>query len=543
MSFKHWSASRRAFSLSAIACALSAFAQSPVTVLTDKGPVVGVPTADVKVVAFKGVPFAAPPVGGLRWQPPQPALAWAKPLDASTFGHRCLQTETYNDMSFHDSGAAEDCLNLNVWTTATPHAKLPVMVWIYGGGFVAGGTSEGRQDGQFLAHRNVIVVSMNYRMGIFGFLALPGLSAESPHHASGNYGLMDQVAALAWVQRNIARFGGDPHNVTLFGESAGSAAVSTLMASPLAKGLFQRAIGESGGAFRNGGGGYQTLSEHEARDAATMQHTFGTADVSELRKRPADDILRAVISPIALPGAVGGRPSATREPAPRFGPGVDGYFLPEPVEAIYAAGKQAHIPLLAGWNADEGRPASSAKAPLTAASFQAQAVQEYGEKASAFLALYPATDDAKAFRSASDYAGDQFIAFSTWRWLQAQAQTGGAPVYHYVFVLGSPGDPNHTREQGAFHSDEIEYVFGAQDSRVGAIWRPEDRSLSEQMMAYWTNFARSGDPNGAGLPTWPVYAGSQWMTMQLNVPSEAAPDPHQARYLFLKDNLSPAPRP
>lgn len=484
---------------------LPANAQIPLNVRTDKGIVEGERTGDGKVVAFKGIPFAAAPVGDLRWKPPAPAQAWAKPMDAKSFGHRCLQSDGYNDMTFHDSGASEDCLNLNVWAPANARpGSLPVMVWIFGGGFVTGGTSENRQDGQWLAHRDVVVVSMNYRLGIFGFLTLPSLTAESAHHASGNYGLMDQTAALEWVRRNIAAFGGNPKNVTLFGESAGSFAVSTLMASPASKDLFHKAIGESGGAFRSGGLGYAPLAERETRDAAFMQSAFGSAEAADLRKLPADDILRSVISPTSRPGAVGGNALPSTLRAPRFGPSVDGWFLPDGVPAIYAAGRQAHVPLLAGWNSDEGRgQVIYAKPPMTAALFTERASKDFGEKAAQFLGLYPAGSDAEAVNSAADYAGDGFIAYSTWSWLEAQVKTGGAPVYHYLFALGSPGDNNHGAEMGAFHSDEIEYVFGVLDSRAGAHWRPEDRKLSDQVMSYWTNFARTGDPNGAGLPAWP----------------------------------------
>src|SRR5580704_5052597 len=229
-------------------------ASNQLQIKTDKGKVEGSLTTDGKVRAFKGIPFAAPPVGNLRWQPPQPAAKWKDARSAKDFGNHCLQTGGYPDMTFHDPGASEDCLTLNVWTPidAKP-GSLPVMVWIYGGGFNTGGTSENRQDGQFLAHRNVVVVSMNYRLGIFGFYVHPELAAESPHHASGNYGLMDEATAIDWVKHNISAFGGDPGNITIFGESAGSFAVSSLMASPLSRDLISKAIGESGGAFYSGG--------------------------------------------------------------------------------------------------------------------------------------------------------------------------------------------------------------------------------------------------------------------------------------------------
>src|SRR5271156_1389767 len=255
-------------------------ASNPLQIKTDKGKIEGALTTDGKVRAFKGIPFAAPPVGNLRWQPPQPVAKWSGVRPAKDFGNHCLQTGGYPDMTFHDPGASEDCLTLNVWTpTDAKPGSLPVMVWIYGGGFNTGGTSENRQDGQFLAHRNVVVVSMNYRLGIFGFFTHPELTAESPHHASGNYGLMDETAAIAWVRKNIAAFGGNPDNITIFGESAGSFAVSAQMASPLSKDMIAKAIGESGGAF-SGGLGFEPREIREQKDSQFAQAAFGTTKLA-----------------------------------------------------------------------------------------------------------------------------------------------------------------------------------------------------------------------------------------------------------------------
>jgi para-nitrobenzyl esterase len=502
---------------------LPASASNPLQIKTDKGKVEGVFTTDQKIRAFKGIPFAAPPVGNLRWQPPQPAANWKGVRSAKDFGSHCIQSTSYPDMVFHDPGPSEDCLTLNVWTPANAKpSSLPVMVWIYGGGFSSGSTSENRQDGQFLAHRNVVVVSMNYRLGIFGFYVHPELTAESPHHASGNYGLMDETAAIQWVKDNIASFGGDPTNITIFGESAGSFAVSAQMASPLSKDLIAKAIGESGGAFFSGGLGFKAREAREQTDMQFAQTAFGTTKLADLRKLSADDILKAATA-------------KTTPPPPRFDPDVDGYFLPDSVPNIYAAGNQAHIPLLAGWNADEGRPAViSAPVKPTVATFSVQADKEFGADAQKFLAVYPGTTDAEATISAGDYAGDKFIAYSTWRWIEAHVETGHAPVYRYFLDLGSPGDKNHSAAMGAFHSDDIEYVFGTLDSRIGAVWRPEDRKLSEQMGGYWTNFARTGDPNGPNLPKWPIYnATDNWQVMHLNADSQAKPDSYRPRYLFL----------
>ena len=509
---------------------LPALAANPLQVKTTQGKVEGTFTADQQVRAFKGIPFAAPPVSNLRWQPPQPIAKWKGVRLAHDFGPHCEQSTTYNDMVFHDPGPSEDCLTLNIWApTGAKPGSLPVMIWIYGGGYTSGSTSENRQDGQFLAHRNVIVVSMNYRLGIFGFFSHPELTAESAHHASGNYGLMDQAAAIAWVKRNIAPFGGDPNNLTLFGESAGSFSVSAQMASPLAKDLLAKAIGESGAPFFSSGLSFPPLLQSEQIDANFAQSAFGTSKLADLRKLSPEDLIKAATA-------------KSSPPPPRFGPNIDGYFLPDSVPNLYAAGKQAHIPLLAGWNADEGRPTVLfAKPQPTAASFTAQAVHDFGDRAPEFLRVYPATSDAIALASAGDFAGDRFIAFSTWRWLEAQTLTGNAPVYRYFFTLGSPGDQNHSTAMGAFHSDDIEYVFGTLDSRPGAIWRPEDRQLSNLIGQYWTNFARTGNPNTSPasntpgtLPNWPTYSpASGWQTMHLNATPSATPDTLRPRYLFL----------
>jgi para-nitrobenzyl esterase len=505
-----------------IAGPVATIASTPLQVKTESGKVDGALTADGRVRAFKGIPFASPPVGDLRWNSPQPVAKWKGVRETKAFGAHCYQSVTYPDMMFRDSGPSEDCLTLNVWApVGAKKGSLPVMVWIFGGGFQGGGTSEARQDGQFLARRNAVVVSMNYRLGVFGFFVHPDLTAESPHHASGNYGLMDQAAAIVWVKKNIAAFGGDPKNVTIFGESAGSISVSAQMASPVTKDLISKAIGESGGAFVLSGKTMATREEEEKADAAFAEDVLHAKTVAELRKIPAEDLLKAAMD-------------KTNHP-PRFWPVVDGYFLPESVASIYAAGKQAHIPLLAGWNTDEARDAA-VMAPVkpTVASFTAQAQKEFGSEAERFLAAYGATTDEEAQRAAGDYAGDYFIAYSTWKWLEAHVATGNAPVYRYVLDLGSPGDKFHAAAWGAFHSDDIEYVFGTLDSRQGAVWRPEDRKLSDQIQQYWTNFARTGDPNGMDLPKWPTYdAAGGWMVMHLDVNSMAKPDAYRERYVFL----------
>ena len=402
-----------------------------------------------------------------------------------------MEGKVFGEMNFRDAGGSEDCLFLNVWVPAKPSAaKLPVMVWIYGGGFVAGSTSAGRQDGTHVAQQGVVVVSMNYRLGVFGFFVHPDLAKESGRNAAGNYGLLDQVAALQWVHENIVVFGGDPGNVTIFGESAGSFSGSAQMASPLGKGLFQKAIGESGGAFFSGGLSFEPRSAREEKDVKAVSTKLGVSTLAELRAVPAQKLLDAFAPP--------------QSRGFDFGPDVDGYFLPEPVPAIFAAGKQNAVPLLAGWNHDEGsfEIAFSPQRP-TAQSMKAGAEKDFGDKAGEFLRLYPSDTDAQVLRSAQDFAGDRFIAFSTWEWMESQSKTGKQPIYRYRFDLGPPSADPKAPPLGAFHSAEIEYVFGQLDSKAGVTWRPEDRQLSEAIQKYWANFARSGDPNGPSESKYP----------------------------------------
>ncbi len=498
-------------------------ASDGLSIKTASGKVLGKNSADGSTRIFLGVPYAAPPIGNLRWKPPQPAAKWLGTRNATAFGNRCMQPAIYSDMIFRDPGGSEDCLTLNIWTPAKKKSeKLPVMVWIYGGGYLAGGTSEPRQDGLNLSRNGVVVVSMNYRLGIFGFFVHHELAAENEHHASGNYGLMDQAAALAWVKKNIQQFGGDPKNVTLFGESAGSFSVSAQMASPTAQGLFAKAIGESGGAFSRGELAFPKLEEAEKQDEAFAQKAFGTHSLATLRGLSADEVLR--------------KTSLKENDAPDFVPDVDGDFLPESVPAIYAEGRQAKIPLLAGWNKDEGTEdvALTAEKP-TVESLRAMAEKEFGAKSADFLHAYAAANDDEALKVAEDFSGDRFIAYATWAWLEAQVKTGDKPVFRYRFDRPSPGDPNHPVIAGAFHSDDIEYVFGNLDSRTGAAWKPEDYTLSKQMQTYWTNFARTGSPSSTGLPLWPRYdAADQWQVMHLDARSAAQPDTHRDRYVFLQ---------
>ncbi|MEO7600159.1 MAG: carboxylesterase family protein [Opitutus sp.] len=479
------------------------------------GVLEGVVSADGKVRTFKGIPFAQPPIGALRWKAPQPVIPWTGVRKAVEYGPRPMQGRIFDDMIFHDAGPSEDCLYLNVWLPEDqPKQKLPVMVWIYGGGLSAGSTSEPRQDGGNLSRKGVVVVSMNYRLGIFGFMAHPELTKESGHDASGNYGYMDQIAALEWVHRNIAAFGGDPDNVTIFGESAGSSSVCALMASPNAKGLFHRAIGESSSLFRVTSL-LKTRAEAEQLATGFIEKEFGTASLEALRARPAAEILESTL----------------KQPRPSFGAIVDGYILPNDTRSTYGSGQQAHVPLLAGWNTDEGGPAALLqKDAPTLANFQARARARYGDRAQAFLQAYAASNDKEAKLAARDFGTDNTTGYAMWKWLELHRQTGKSPVYRYFFEQTLPLAPG--TEPVSPHASEIEYVFRVLPSRE-LPWQQEHRDVSELMASYWTNFAKAGNPNGPGLPNWPEYKADTYSVMHLQENAAAAPDTRRARYEFL----------
>jgi para-nitrobenzyl esterase len=494
----------------------------------ETGVVSGTTVETPGVRVFRGIPFAAPPVGDLRWKAPQPAAKWEGVRKSDEFGPRCTQASVYSDMIFRDKKdkpMSEDCLYLNVWTPAkSDRENRPVMVWFYGGGFQAGSSSEPRYDGENFAKKGIIVVSVNYRLGIFGFYAHPDLSKESGHNASGNYGLMDQIAGLEWVKKNIGAFGGDPHKVTIAGESAGSLSVSALMASPLTKGMFRSAIGESGAFFNAAGGGLgmSSLAEME-KNGVKFGESTGAKSLAEMRAKSAEELLAAV----------------QKDKGARFWPGVDGYVLPEKVSDIFAKGKQAHVPLLAGWNAEEASfGVALAKEKTTPETFTAQVQKQFGAKAPDVLKLYSAKTDEEARRAAIDLASDLFIVYSTWEWLDSQYKTGEAPVYRYVFTRTPPAsdatkiDGVSSALFGARHACELEYVFGALKSQPNP-WEETDFKVSDAMASYWANFTRTGDPNGKALPEWPAYKKeAKYPVMHLGAEIVAAPEVHRDRYEY-----------
>ena len=489
-----------------------------VQVRTANGIVEGVVSPDGKVRTFKGIPYAAPPVDSLRWRAPQPALSWTGVRKAVDYPKRAMQGRIYDDMIFNDNGPSEDCLYLNLWMPENSlQSKLPVMVWIYGGGFAAGSSSEPRQDAGNLCKKGVLVVSFNYRLGVFGFFAHPELTKESEHNASGNYGLLDQVAALEWVKKNIAAFGGDPDNVTIFGESAGSSSVCALIASPLARGLFRRAIGESGSFFSRTSP-MKSRAEAERTCMKFAGSAFGTPSLQALRAMPAQKILD----------------EALKVPRETFSADVDGYFLPEDCPSIYTAGRQNHVSLLAGWNKDEGNIESFFlhDAP-TVENYVAHAKSRFGTNTSIFLKLYQASIDSDVLSVARDFATDKSNAYSDWKWLELQLTTGGSPVFRYEFDQDIPlaADAKPGSKPKSPHAAEIEYVFCVLSSR-NLPWTPEDYQASEIISSYWTNFAKTGDPNGTGLPQWPAYTKDGYQLMHIKAKPESAPDNHRGRYEF-----------
>jgi para-nitrobenzyl esterase len=493
-------------------------------VTTVNGTVEGVTDSGLHV--FMGIPFAQPPVGNLRWREPQPVKNWSGIYKADHFRAKAMQKNVFGDMVFRADGTSEDCLYLNVWTPAKQtKAKLPVLVYFYGGGYVAGDGSEYRYDGASLARKGIVTVTVNYRLGIFGFFAHPELTAESPNHASGNYGLLDQNAALRWVKDNIAAFGGDPAHVTIAGESAGSISVCAQMASPLSKNLIAGAIGESGGMI-NPTLAPIPLSEGEQNGVAFGKKVKANS-LAALRAMGAE----ALLDSASKPGAF--RTSAV----------VDDYFLPKTPSEIYAAGEQAHVPLLAGWNSTEVPYQAFMYGQAPAVENYAKRVKDtYKENADEVMKLYPGGTVEEVLKSATALASDRFIVYSTWKWADLAAKTGGKPVYTYIFSKPRPATYQANTQQGnmpppipgAFHASEIEYALGNLATNKVYPWTADDYKVSATMEGFFANFIKTGNPNGKGLPEWkPITSGNDSHQMIINVDTRLQPEAHRDRYLFL----------
>ena len=514
------------FSFGRLVCWLLPALAGPTIVLAQPAPTSGLQVTTVNgivqgtleksgVRSFKGIPYAAPPVGALRWKAPQPAVSWTGVRTCDHFGPRAMQPPIYSDMVFRSDGMGEDCLYLNVWvpgagSTSGSAGSLPVLVYFYGGGFVAGDGSEPRYAGESMATKGVIALTVNYRLGIFGLFAHPELTQESPDHSSGNYGLMDQAAALRWVQNNIAAFGGDPKRVTIAGESAGSISVSALMASPVSKALFAGAIGESGSLM--GALPPVPLSEAEEGGVA-FARSAGAASLADLRAMPADKLLEA----------------AGKFDHFRFPMTIDGYFLPKSPREIFEAGEQAHVPLLVGWNSAEGDyHGILGPAAPTVENYSAAVRKLYGAAADTVLRLYHAGSDADVAAVATALASDRFIGFSTWRWANLQGKTGGHPVYRYFYERPRPG------ATGASHSSEIEYAMGNLPGNKVYAWTADDFAVSSVFQRYFANFIETGDPNGNGLPRWPAAnAGGTVSVQHINVKTHSEPEQHRDRYEWM----------
>lgn len=467
---------------------VQSFAQQTSPVKVKEGIVKG--TIENGLNVYRGIPFAAPPVGDLRWKAPQPAVKWKGVKQTTRFAPAPMQGGN------PPSGKSEDCLYLNIWTPAkTAKEKIPVLVWIYGGGFSFGSTAEPGYSGAKLAKKGVVLVSIAYRVGQLGFLAHPDLSAENPNHVSGNYGILDQIAGLQWIQKNIAAFGGDPNKVTIFGESAGGISVSMLCASPLAKGLFHGAISESGGSFGPTrpttfpGENMKTLTMAEA-DGKSYAQKVGVSSVAELRKMEADKL------PMGM-GMGGGWPI------------TDGYVIPDDQHKLYEAGKYNDVPVLIGYNSDEGASFSREKTPEE---YYAGVKARYGKFADDLIKAYPAAQTSVP-KTARDLARDAAFGWQTWSWARLQAKTGKSKVFFYYFDQ-HPEYPKDSPRYGfgSPHGQEVAYVFMNLDASNLQTTK-SDLEISEAMGTYWTNFAKYGDPNSAGVPKWPTFSDANPQVM------------------------------
>jgi para-nitrobenzyl esterase len=503
--------STMAFALATAVPALAQIGEANVTGGRISGAVVD------GIAEFKGIPFAAPPIGALRWKAPQPVRAWSGVRQSTAFGPACLQEPALANRMAPGVRLSEDCLYLDVWTPAkTSRERLPVIAWIYGGGFTGGMTSAPLYDGAHFASKGVVFVSISYRVGALGFLASPALSRESGH-GSGNYGLLDQIAGLKWIRRNIAKFGGDPSQVTLLGHSAGGFSVSMMAASPLAKGLFRGVISESGANFMPpedsqwAGSSISTLRMAEAAGQKWL-HGLGATTLAEAR---------------ALPGAKIVAAQRGREAA-RFWPPVDGYVIAGDQYRLWSDARFNDTPILVGDVSDEAAGFGVRK--VEPAAFESDVHGGYGKEADAILAVYPHATEDQATRAATQLRSDTTFDWGQYTWARLQSTYGKHSAYVYYFDRPSARDPN-----GSTHGQEVGYVFG----NLGVGGRPApteaDRAISEEMQGYWVNFAKQGDPNGPGLAHWPAFTAAAPLVMRFGVDPGPAPIPHQDRLKVLDD--------
>ncbi len=531
------------FALSAISILnMTASAQQkdsfPVQAKIEHGVIEGLYDTRSGLQLYLGIPFAKPPIGDLRWKAPQPLEPWKDVLKTKAFGPRPVQAVVFGDMNSRSNGVSEDCLYLNVWTPAKRNTSgLPVLVYFFGGGFVAGDGSEPRYDGASMAKKGIVVVTVNYRLNIFGFFAHPELSKESPYKASGNYGLLDQHASLVWVQKNIAAFGGDSKKVTIAGESAGSIAVSAQMASPLSRNLISGAIGESGAGIN------PTLAPVPLIEAEKIGSEFaknaGYPTLAQLRALSTREIYEIY------------------NESKRFGfPSViDGYFYPKTIPEIFKAKEQAQVPLLLGWNSAEIPGGAFMQGlPYSEENYIKKVKEVYPNHADEVLKLYPHGSPREIEVSATALASDRFIAYSTWKWFDLHRKNSSQPVYRYLYsklrpplvdqnkVPGLAGGtvdkqdaPKMPEPVGAPHACEIEYCMGNLDLVKEYAWTKDDYAVSETMQNYFANFIIRGNPNGDNLPNWPAAEPNDASppVMILDVISKAVDAKDDARYLFL----------
>ena len=486
-------------------------AQTPV-VSTKSGPVSGIEKEGIQI--FKGIPFAAPPVGDLRWKAPQPVQPWKDIKQCIAFGPSPVQAPPVPFMCWSEEylipkePISEDCLYLNVWAPKKSTTKKAVLVYIYGGGFRSGGSGCDIYDGTAMAKKDIVFVSINYRVGAFGFLAHPELTKESEHHVSGNYAILDMVAALKWVKDNIAAFGGDPSRVTIAGQSAGAFAVNFLAATPLTKGLIHGAIAESGGSILPSSiRPAMHLNQAEAT-GIDFAKSLGCNSIKELRNKSADQILNA------NPGAIG--------------PFEDGYVVPSSMMQTYLKDQQNDIPALLGWNLDD----KIMGPPLTADKYVQSIKQQFGANAEKVLALYPATDDATAAESQGEMSRDQTFGVQGYTWASLQSENGKAPIYVYNFNRKLPA-ATPANDFGAFHTGEVPYAYNNLHTVRNRPFTKADYELADQMSSYWANFAKTGDPNGLNLMQWPKYNKATKQVMEFNTNNKVVKLPTEQKLALL----------